>query len=206
MYGQGSKVRIEAKSLPSEYEQAAALAAKQKEEEDLAAYEAEQLALKEMQQRQAEETLYKATALGALAFSGAPLHMLEKAERKTVAASIIQNKWRAAKEKADASCRRGMKQRVAAAAASFTLDESVSAERQPFQLTESGCVATIVRESTDGSYQCIRTVTFLEQFKFQAHPFWVHLVPHEQYNLVAIRCTAMLFVSLRTRTGFCRPV
>lgn len=160
MYGQGSKVRMEAKPLPSEYEQAAALAAKQKEEEDLAAYEAEQLAIKEAQERQAEETLYNATALGALAFAGAPLHMLETEEEKqTVAASRIQNQWRAAKEKADASFRHGMKQRVAVAAESvcFSMEQSIPADQQPFQLAESGRVATIVRESTDRSYQYIRT-------------------------------------------------
>ncbi len=171
MYGQGSKVQIEAKPLPSEYEQAAALAAKQKEEEDLAAYEAEQLALKEAQQRQAEEALYKATALGALAFTGAPLHMLETEEEKqTVAASMIQNRWRAAREKAEASRRHRAKQRVAAAAASvsFTLDESMSAEQQPFQLTESGCVATIVRESTDRSYQYIRTGSVMRDGRHHA--------------------------------------
>lgn len=51
MLGQGSKVRIKAKPLPSEYEQAAAMAAKQKEEADRSSREAEQQALKVAKQR-----------------------------------------------------------------------------------------------------------------------------------------------------------
>ena len=39
--------------------------------------------------REAEETLYEATALGALAFAGAPLHMLEKEEEKKVCPTIV---------------------------------------------------------------------------------------------------------------------
>ena len=92
---------------------------------------------------------------------------LTTAVSQTVAASRIQNRWRAAKKKADESQKEGTTRRgvVAADPITFTLDDSIAEEHQPFDLSDAGQVATVLRGSTDGSYQYIRTVTVLEQFK-----------------------------------------
>ena len=146
-----------------------------------ASYEVEQAALEVAQQKDAEAALYRATALGALAFSGeekegsplpspddnktincvflpiklstnylqrhhalgwcacafafsgAPLHMIEDENmQQNVAASAIQSRWRAAKNKTDNRKRGagGRRAGVAAEAVNFKLDYGVPVDEQ----------------------------------------------------------------------------